>query len=330
MDPNGWSKDGATALGEWAPSEDGKKLVYAIQDGGTDWRTVKVLDVDTGKVLDDDVEWVKFSGLAWAKDGSGFYYSRFAAPPEGKKFQSTNENQTVYFHKLGTPQSADRLIYATPDQQDQPKPGQNRAIAVLLDAGTELPAHANRTQRQSHHRERAGALRLALFISEAARPRPRPPPPPPPKRRPFQAGRGDCGGRPEDGRHRRTVTPAGDRRSGRSPRGRCRHDGGDVRRYAGGHPAGDRRGDGHRADDRRADDHPGGDHLAGGRPEYWRRAACWTVAGRPRRSAGVRGRSPAAVRPVFDDRQRTVAEGRRGGPPRWPRFWRAGAHRAGP
>jgi prolyl oligopeptidase len=115
MDPNGWSKDGATALGEWAPSEDGKKLVYAIQDGGTDWRTVKVLDVDTGKVLDDDVEWVKFSGLSWAKDGSGFYYSRFAAPPEGEKFQSTNENQTVYFHKLGTPQSADVMIYATPD-----------------------------------------------------------------------------------------------------------------------------------------------------------------------------------------------------------------------
>jgi prolyl oligopeptidase len=115
MDPNGWSKDGATALGEWAPSEDGKKLVYAIQDGGTDWRTVKVLDVDTGKVLDDDIEWVKFSGLSWAKDGSGFYYSRFAAPPEGEKFQSTNENQTVYFHKLGTPQSADVMIYATPD-----------------------------------------------------------------------------------------------------------------------------------------------------------------------------------------------------------------------
>jgi prolyl oligopeptidase len=115
MDPNGWSKDGATALGEWAPSEDGKKLVYAIQDGGTDWRTVKVLDVDTGKVLDDDIEWVKFSGLSWVKDGSGFYYSRFAAPPEGEKFQSTNENQTVYFHKLGTPQSADVMIYATPD-----------------------------------------------------------------------------------------------------------------------------------------------------------------------------------------------------------------------
>ncbi|WP_375396868.1 prolyl oligopeptidase family protein [uncultured Sphingomonas sp.] len=115
LDPNGWSADGATALGEWAPSEDGRKLAYAIQDGGTDWRTIRILDVDTGKVMDDIVEWVKFSGLAWAKDGSGFYYSRFPAPPEGKKFQSLNENQAVYFHRLGTPQAGDKLIYATPD-----------------------------------------------------------------------------------------------------------------------------------------------------------------------------------------------------------------------
>ncbi|MEO5495086.1 MAG: prolyl oligopeptidase family serine peptidase [Sphingomonas sp.] len=129
IDPNGWSKDGATALGEWAPSEDGKYLVYAIQDGGTDWRTVKVLDVDSGKVLDDTVEWVKFSGLSWAKDGSGFYYSRFPAPPEGKKFQSLNENQATYFHKLGQPQSADKLIYATPDQ---PKRGHS---ALVTDDG---------------------------------------------------------------------------------------------------------------------------------------------------------------------------------------------------
>jgi prolyl oligopeptidase len=115
IDPNGWSKDGATALAEWSPSEDGKKLAYAVQDGGTDWRTVKVLDVATGAVS-DQIEWVKFSGLAWAKDGSGFYYSRFAAPAEGAKFQALNENQQVYFHKLGTAQAADALIYATPEQ----------------------------------------------------------------------------------------------------------------------------------------------------------------------------------------------------------------------
>ena len=114
IDPNGWSKDGATALAEWSPSEDGKKLAYAVQDGGTDWRTVKVLDVASGAVS-DTIEWVKFSGLAWAKDGSGFYYSRFAAPAAGAKFQALNENQQIYFHKLGTAQAADPLIYATPE-----------------------------------------------------------------------------------------------------------------------------------------------------------------------------------------------------------------------
>jgi prolyl oligopeptidase len=76
VDPNLWSKDGATALGEWEASEDGKKLLYSIQDGGTDWRTVKVIDVATGTLAPDEVKWVKFSALEWAKDGSGFYYSR--------------------------------------------------------------------------------------------------------------------------------------------------------------------------------------------------------------------------------------------------------------
>ncbi len=115
IDPNAWAKDGATALAEWAPSDDGKKLAYAIQDGGTDWRTVKVIDVATGTVETDTIEWVKFSNIAWAKDGSGFYYSRFAAPAEGAKFQALNENQQVFFHKLGTAQSADTMVYATPE-----------------------------------------------------------------------------------------------------------------------------------------------------------------------------------------------------------------------
>lgn len=115
IDPNGWSKDGATALAEWRPSPDGGKLLYTIQDGGTDWRTIKILDVATGQPLSDSIEWVKFSGIGWAKDGSGFFYSAFDPPAQGAKFQALNENQKVYFHQLGTPQSADRLIYATPD-----------------------------------------------------------------------------------------------------------------------------------------------------------------------------------------------------------------------
>ena len=118
IDPNGWSKDGATALAEWRPSEDGTKLLYSVQDGGTDWRIVKVIDVATGKETGDEVKWVKFSNLDWAKDGSGFYYSRFAEPAKGQAFQSLNKNQQVYFHKLGTAQSADKLLYATPAHPD--------------------------------------------------------------------------------------------------------------------------------------------------------------------------------------------------------------------
>ncbi len=118
IDPNAWSADGATALAEWVPSEDGKRLLYAVQDGGTDWRTVRVLDVASAKPLSDEVKWVKFSNLDWAKDGSGFYYSRFPEPEAAGTFQSLNENQTIYFHKLGTPQSADRLVFATPKRSD--------------------------------------------------------------------------------------------------------------------------------------------------------------------------------------------------------------------
>jgi len=132
IDPNGWAKDGATALAEWTPSEDGKNLLYSVQDGGTDWRIVRVMDVATGKDLPDEVRWVKFSSLDWAKDGSGFYYSRFPEPAEGAAFQSLNENHTVYFHRLDTAQSEDVLIHATPD-----KPKLNNS-AVVSDDGKYL------------------------------------------------------------------------------------------------------------------------------------------------------------------------------------------------
>jgi prolyl oligopeptidase len=116
IDPNTWSQDGATALAEWVPSEDGRHILYSIQEGGSDWRTLRVLDVQSGQVLSDEVQWVKFSALDWAKDGSGFFYSRFPEPQQGQQFQSLNENQEVYFHRLGTPQAQDRLVFATPDR----------------------------------------------------------------------------------------------------------------------------------------------------------------------------------------------------------------------
>lgn len=114
IDPNGWSVDGTMALAQWMPARDGRRLAYAIQDGGSDWRTVRVLDVDSGENLVDELHWVKFSGLAWAKNGSGFYYSRFPAPNRGSEFQSRNLNQAVYFHRIGEEQLDDHVVYATP------------------------------------------------------------------------------------------------------------------------------------------------------------------------------------------------------------------------
>lgn len=115
IDPNPWAKDGATALAGWSPSDNGKLLAYAIQDGGTDWRTLKVLDVTTGKVMDDEIKWAKFTGISWVGN-EGFLYSRFEAPKEGAAFQQLNYNQQVFYHRVGTAQSADQLVYETPDQ----------------------------------------------------------------------------------------------------------------------------------------------------------------------------------------------------------------------
>ena len=117
IDPNNWAKDGATALDNWVPSKNGKLLAYSIQDGGSDWRSIRVLDTTTGKILSDEIKWAKFTNISWVGN-DGFLYSRFAEPKEGAAFQQLNYNQTVYYHKIGTPQSADTAVYATPDKPE--------------------------------------------------------------------------------------------------------------------------------------------------------------------------------------------------------------------
>ena len=114
LDPNAWADDGATALAGWKASPDGKYLVYAIQDGGSDWRKLKVLDVKTGETLSDEINWAKFTNLAWVGE-EGFLYSRFPEPDESAEFQALNYNQALYFHRLGTDQSQDELVYSTPE-----------------------------------------------------------------------------------------------------------------------------------------------------------------------------------------------------------------------
>ena len=113
LDPNSWAADGATALDAWKPSRDGRFVLYSVQDGGSDWRILKVLDAASGEVLADEVRWAKFTHLAWV-GSAGFLYSRFPEPPAGEAFQQQSYNQALYFHRLGTPQAADELVYATP------------------------------------------------------------------------------------------------------------------------------------------------------------------------------------------------------------------------
>ena len=117
LDPNSWARDAATALDDWKPSDDGRYLLYSVQDGGSDWRVLKLLDVETGAVMADEIRWAKFTQLAWVGN-EGFLYSRFPQPQDGQAFQARNYNQAIYFHRIGTPQSADELVYATPDHPD--------------------------------------------------------------------------------------------------------------------------------------------------------------------------------------------------------------------
>ncbi len=112
IDPNAWSKDGTTSLTTFAPSNDAKYAVYGISRAGSDWTEYKVIELATKKTLSDSIRWVKVSAVAWQKDG--FYYSRYPEPTKGKEISSINEHHEVHFHKVGTPQSRDTVVYKDP------------------------------------------------------------------------------------------------------------------------------------------------------------------------------------------------------------------------
>ena len=108
LDPNKW-EDNTTRLTTFRPSRDAKYAVYGVSRSGSDWQDFRVMELATKKTLDDTLEWVKVSGVAW--QGEGFYYSRYPAPAPGRERASINENHQVYFHRLGTAQSADTLVF---------------------------------------------------------------------------------------------------------------------------------------------------------------------------------------------------------------------------
>jgi len=117
IDPNTLSADGTVALSGTAVSNDGKFLAYSLSASGSDWQEWKVRDVGTGKDLTDHLKWVKFSNASWTRDGSGFFYARYDEP-KSDSLKATNYFQKLYFHKIGSPQSEDVLVYERPDQKD--------------------------------------------------------------------------------------------------------------------------------------------------------------------------------------------------------------------
>jgi prolyl oligopeptidase len=117
LDPNTLSADGTVALSTTRVSEDGLLLAYGVSSGGSDWQEFRVRDVETGRDLADTLKWVKFSGAAWTHDNRGFFYSRFAEPT-GNALTRANKGHKLFYHRIGTPQSADVLIWERPDQPE--------------------------------------------------------------------------------------------------------------------------------------------------------------------------------------------------------------------
>ena len=127
LDPNGFSKDGTSRLGAFSWSPKGKYVLYGISQGGSDWNDLYVLDVATKKPLTDHIQWVKNGGGSWMGE-DGFFYSRYPEPEKGRELYTKNEFQKVYYHKLGTPQSDDKLIY-----EDNANPQRFQGVGVTED-----------------------------------------------------------------------------------------------------------------------------------------------------------------------------------------------------
>ena len=114
LDPNKLSDDGTVAFGGGSQSNDGKYYAYLIQRSGSDWVEIYVMDIATRELLPDHIEWAKFTGASWYKDG--FFYAAYDKPVAGKEFSNVNENHKIYYHKLGTSQEEDQLFYSNPQQ----------------------------------------------------------------------------------------------------------------------------------------------------------------------------------------------------------------------
>jgi prolyl oligopeptidase len=140
LDPNTLSTEGTVALNGVTISDDGKIMAYGLSSSGSDWVEWRFRDVETGKDLPDVLKDIKFSGASFTKDGKGVFYSRYPATDEKSRLTSLNFNQKLYYHKLGTPQSEDVLIYERPDDKEMSVGGgvteDGKYLIVYLTKGT--------------------------------------------------------------------------------------------------------------------------------------------------------------------------------------------------
>jgi prolyl oligopeptidase len=141
LDPNKLSTDGTVALTSYSLSDDGKYLAYGIAASGSDWQEWKVRTVANAQDTTDHLKWIKFSDVSWTPDSKGFFYSRYDAPKEGEKLTGVNYFQKLYYHKLGTPQDDDQLIYERKDQKEWGFDGtvtdDGRFLVISIWRGTE-------------------------------------------------------------------------------------------------------------------------------------------------------------------------------------------------
>ena len=163
LDPNTLSTDGTVALAGTSVSKDGRLLAYGIAAAGSDWNEWRVRDVVTAPDTTDLIKWVKFSGAEWAPDGSGFYYGRFPEPRPGDDLKGANYHQKVYFHRLGTPQSEDALVWEDPEHKEW------RAVPQVTDDGKYLilTLEAGRTRSIASSTARSSGPRTGRSTSSA-------------------------------------------------------------------------------------------------------------------------------------------------------------------
>lgn len=141
IDPNTWTEDGTIALAGLSFSENGDYVAFGRSEAGSDWRKWNVMNVRTGEMLPDEIRWMKWGRMSWTHDGVGFFYNRFPEPEPGQEFQSLNLNSSIWYHRLGTPQSEDILVY---ENRDQPEWGffpfvteDGRFLVIYVSKGTD-------------------------------------------------------------------------------------------------------------------------------------------------------------------------------------------------